>query len=141
MKPVYFVLAALVVLLILIVVFRNKITALFSKKDTVTPPVPSGTGSGSAATPATTGLDYDLLLKIGMSGPEVKELQRVIGVTQDGAFGPQTEAAVVQLFISKTGSSKKEITLNQAYLLTGQSENSSGTFFDTYYNLIHVLGF
>lgn len=34
------------------------------------------------------------LLKIGSTGDEVKKLQKALGITADGVYGPQTEAAV-----------------------------------------------
>ena len=33
---------------------------------------------------------------VGSKGDKVKEIQRVVGVTQDGVYGPQTERAVIQ---------------------------------------------
>jgi peptidoglycan hydrolase-like protein with peptidoglycan-binding domain len=36
----------------------------------------------------------DVLLFRGSEGPQVAHLQRQLGVTVDGDFGPQTEAAV-----------------------------------------------
>lgn len=35
------------------------------------------------------------MLRQGMSGPDVKDLQRLLGVTVDGSFGPRTRGAVV----------------------------------------------
>lgn len=34
--------------------------------------------------------------RVGSTGDKVKEIQRIVGVPQDGVFGPQTEAAVRQ---------------------------------------------
>lgn len=42
-------------------------------------------------------LDRNLVLKQGVRGNEVKELQRLLGVAQDGIFGPITENALMQL--------------------------------------------
>jgi hypothetical protein len=55
-------------------------------------------------------LDKDLILKRGMQGYEVKELQRLLGLSksdQDGVFGGGTETAL----LNKKG--VKSITLNQ----------------------------
>jgi N-acetyl-anhydromuramyl-L-alanine amidase AmpD len=56
-----------------------------------------GTESGTAPTPrppVPVGVYADVLLFRGSQGPQVAELQRQLGVTVDGDFGPQTEAAV-----------------------------------------------
>lgn len=47
--------------------------------------------------PITAVLDRNLLLKQGVRGNEVKELQRLLGVSQDGIFGPITESTLFQL--------------------------------------------
>ena len=51
-------------------------------------------------------LNKALVLKKGSSGNEVRELQRLLGIAQDGSFGPNTEAALLK----KKG--VKEISLN-----------------------------
>lgn len=56
---------------------------------------------------ATVVLNADLLLKRGMQGYEVKELQRLLNVTADGIFGPMTENALY----NRKG--VRQITLNQ----------------------------
>jgi murein L,D-transpeptidase YcbB/YkuD len=56
-----------------------------------------GTEPGTAPTPrppVPVGVYADVLLFRGSQGPRVAELQRQLGVTVDGDFGPQTEAAV-----------------------------------------------
>lgn len=47
-----------------------------------------------AAKPATGGFRPSQVLNDGDRGAEVKELQRRLGITADGVFGPKTEAAV-----------------------------------------------
>jgi N-acetyl-anhydromuramyl-L-alanine amidase AmpD len=56
-----------------------------------------GTEPGTAPTPrppVPVGVYADVLIFRGSQGPQVAELQRQLGVTVDGDFGPQTEAAV-----------------------------------------------
>lgn len=56
-----------------------------------------GTESGTAPTPrppVPVGEYADVLLFRGVEGPQVAQLQRQLGVTVDGDFGPETEAAV-----------------------------------------------
>ena len=56
-----------------------------------------GTEAGTAPTPrppVPVGLYADVLLFRGSQGPQVAVLQRQLGVTVDGDFGPETEAAV-----------------------------------------------
>lgn len=60
----------------------------------------------STPKPAIT-LNKTLVLKKGSKGNEVRELQKLLGVTADGDFGANTEAALV----AKKG--VKEISLNQ----------------------------
>jgi peptidoglycan hydrolase-like protein with peptidoglycan-binding domain len=40
---------------------------------------------------------YSTVLRTGSTGPAVVVLQRALGIAADGAFGPQTEAAVKAL--------------------------------------------
>ena len=56
-----------------------------------------GAQTGTAPTPrppVPVGVYADVLLFRGSEGPQVAQLQRQLGVTVDGDFGPQTEAAV-----------------------------------------------
>ncbi|GFG55519.1 N-acetylmuramoyl-L-alanine amidase [Mycolicibacterium agri] len=56
-----------------------------------------GAGRGTAPTPrppVPVGLYADVLLFRGSEGPQVVQLQRQLGITDDGIFGPETEAAV-----------------------------------------------
>ena len=38
-----------------------------------------------------------MVLKKGSNGPEVEELQRLLGIRVDGDFGPATELAVMKI--------------------------------------------
>lgn len=66
----------------------------------------SGGGSSSNSTPTPTpapapSLNISSTLKKGSKGSEVAALQKALGITADGIFGPQTEAAVKQYQASK----------------------------------------
>jgi len=63
------------------------------------------TPTGATVTQTVT-INKDLWLKKGIKGAEVKELQKLLGVTADGDFGNNTEAALLK----RKGT--KEITLN-----------------------------
>ncbi len=54
------------------------------------------------------GLDKEKILKCGSYSMEVTLLQNVLGITEDGKFGPNTEAAVFQKY------GVKEISLRGA---------------------------
>ena len=41
------------------------------------------------------------MLKIGSKGPDVKTLQRKLGISADGVFGPMTEKAVERFQLDK----------------------------------------
>lgn len=51
-------------------------------------------GAGGALASPTGGGEVGGLLKNGSSGPTVVQLQKKLGISADGAFGPQTERAV-----------------------------------------------
>ncbi|MXN90144.1 hypothetical protein GR160_02810 [Flavobacterium sp. Sd200] len=65
-------------------------------------------------------LNNSLLLKKGSTGNEVKQLQTLLGVTADGIFGSQTEAAL------KAKKGVTQITL-AAYRTTADINNSALT--------------
>lgn len=95
----YIIITIVVVLIILLIFFQDKIKALFTKSK---PSQPLTTPQQEQQ------LDYNKLLKKGVyNSAEVKKLQELLGVENDGDFGPITEAA---LFNRK---GVKEITLNQ----------------------------
>lgn len=81
------------------------------KPNTPTPTPSNTSGNSTSYTPpapaAPVALNKNLVLRIGSKGNEVKELQKLLGITADGIFGSQTQAAL----ISKKGVS--EITLTK----------------------------
>lgn len=97
----YITVALLLLVVVLVVAYRQKLTALFS-------PAPATIPQPVAALPQTNQytINRDLILKRGSTGPEVKILQGLLGVTTDGIFGPVTE---YQLQEQKCAT---EITLN-----------------------------
>lgn len=64
--------------------------------------------------------NYNLLLKIGRRGVEVAALQKLLTITADGVFGPQTESA---LFFRK---GVKQITLTSFMSTPDQNSNPYG---------------
>lgn len=64
-------------------------------------------------------LDGNKVLKIGVNGIETKELQRLLGITQDGVFGNQTQSV---LFNKKA---VNQITLNKWITTPNNSQNQS----------------
>ncbi|MGQ2982129.1 peptidoglycan-binding domain-containing protein [Flavobacterium sp.] len=67
--------------------------------------------------PVAISLNKNLLLKNGSKGSEVKELQKLLGISADGVFGAQTEAALY----AKKG--VKQITLNEYANVAGVNQN------------------
>lgn len=59
-------------------------------------PVPSPAPTNGGTTVTIT-LDRNKILKRGVNGLETKELQKLLGVTADGIFAAQTEAALVAI--------------------------------------------
>lgn len=53
---------------------------------------PAPTSTQSTSTPSSSFTDY---VRRGDQGVIVKQIQQIVGVTQDGAFGPETEAGVI----------------------------------------------
>jgi len=71
------------------------------------------------ASPSSQGgtLNRDLVLKRGSTGNEVRELQRLLGITADGIFGPQTEAKLKAVkFVT-------QVSLNKFATLPGKNPN------------------
>lgn len=69
---------------------------LFTKKDknTSLPTENEEPQTPGPTQPQITPLNYNLLLKNGSRGNEVKELQRLLKITTDGIFGNQTETSL-----------------------------------------------
>ena len=68
--------------------------------------------------PAPVVLDGNKLLKKGINGAETKKLQTLLGISSDGIFGSQTEAAL----LAKKG--VVQTTLNQFATLPNINQNS-----------------
>ena len=86
-----------VVVIVLVIVYWKNLAALFTKKTAPTTPVNTNTGTTTGTNtpaPTTPTLDYDKVLKNGVTGPEVQLLQRFLYITADGIFGPATETAL-----------------------------------------------
>lgn len=96
----YITLGILLLIVILLVAFRKKLTALFTKGEvsSLTPAqqaaaVQTAANNAQTQQPGIT-INRDKYLYKGVTAPEVKLLQDLLGVTSDGIFGPQTEAAL-----------------------------------------------
>lgn len=95
MNSKYITIGILVLIVVLLVAFRNKLTTLFSKsKAAVNTPVVVTTNQNLPPVNPVPSLNRDLILKKGVRGPEVKYLQHLLGITEDGIFGPVTEGAL-----------------------------------------------
>lgn len=100
----YYIIIAFVVVIILLIVFRTQLQALVTGKPATpaaTPPAkatpPATVATSSTVAPAAPGLNMNLLLSYGSSGPEVSQLQTWLGVTPiDGQFGPDTQNTLYQ---------------------------------------------
>jgi peptidoglycan hydrolase-like protein with peptidoglycan-binding domain len=71
-----------------------------------------------------------------MHGPDVKAVQRIVGVTVDGKYGPQTQAAVITFQyrhgLDTTGVVDSDTweALQQSASALAQVENTIGNYFD-----------
>ena len=99
MKPYikYIIVLVIVAIVVAVILFQDKIKSWFTKKPAAVQTDNaagggSGSGSGGSSTPQ---LDKNKLLKFGSNGAEVRQLQKWLGVTADGIFGAQTEAALL----------------------------------------------
>lgn len=72
-------------------------------------------------------LTSNLVLREGSRGEAVKAVQAAVGVTQDGAFGPQTRSAVVSFQSSKGISADGIVGPHTWTVLVGGSVTCSGT--------------
>lgn len=88
----YTIIAVILIIIILLIVFWDKLKAAIAKKTATIPPSQTNASGSDGAAP----LDYNKILKRGDRGEEVKLLQRWLGVTADGIFGPITESALLQ---------------------------------------------
>lgn len=93
MNKNYIIVFLLAVVVILLVYYRKKLAVLFSKAKAQTAPAPAQPANNQPA--PLTSLDRNKELKLGVTGPEVKYLQHLLGITEDGIFGPITEAALM----------------------------------------------
>lgn len=91
MKKQHYIAIAIIILIILLIWQRKRIAELFKKKTATVPPS-GNSGGGNGISGA---LDYNKMLKQGITGDEVKLLQSWLGVTMDGIFGPQTAQALL----------------------------------------------
>lgn len=104
----YLIVGAVVIVIILVIIFQDKIKALFAQNTNTAQATQGGSAAGaSGAAAVATTLNYDKLLKKGSTGAEVKKLQEWLQVKADGKFGPITENAL------QANKCVKEITLGQ----------------------------
>jgi hypothetical protein len=126
----YLTVGILLVVIVLVIVFREKLTALFSPKTPATPQPTPGTGA-----PAPAALNLTLLLKKGSTGEEVKVLQGYLGVTADGQFGPITENALLakkgirEVTLANYNQLPDAITIDEDGTDAGYSSNPLTWFF------------
>ncbi len=103
--------------LALMLVFSSVAPAVFAE-DEIVPPIRQQSGGGLLAELQNQKLKaeaeakakaaqqpvkvlFTMTLKKGSMGVEVIELQKVLGITADGKFGPKTQTALVQFQVSK----------------------------------------
>ena len=117
----YIIVAVIIVLVIMAIVFQDKIKGWFTKKPAAVQ-IDNAAGSGSGAgNGGAAALNYNKLLKFGSTGAEVRELQKWLGITADGIFGAQTEAAL----LARKG--VEEITLSQFQIALDTNDNFAGS--------------
>ncbi|MCW5907309.1 MAG: hypothetical protein KIS94_05585 [Chitinophagales bacterium] len=100
-NTMYWVAAAVLLLVIILLLM------FWKKNQSPKPPSGNNTESNGTVFDNTQNLDFNRILRKGVTGNEVKLLQAWLGVSIDGIFGPVTEAAL----LAKKGVA--EITLNQ----------------------------
>lgn len=94
-------------------------TETFPVPETTPTPTPTPTQNNTHSIPAPVpALNKNLVLAQGSRGQEVVQLQKLLGITADGVFGPNTEAALK----AKKGVIK--ITLNQFATAANVNNNS-----------------
>lgn len=100
----YITIGIILIAIVLLIVYRNKLTGLFPSS--APPATPAATGTTTTTTPPVLNMDLDL--HTGSTGPEVRQLQTWLGgITVDGQFGPKTKAALL------TAKCVDHTTLNQ----------------------------
>lgn len=158
----YFIIVGFVVIIILLIVFRTQLQALVTGKPVVAPATPAkpgattitapNTAATTAATsvvisPAAPGLNMDLMLANGSSGPEVQQLQTWLGITPvDGQFGPNTQDILNQATGQNSITLNQFVTLMQSYVTasnnTPDASSSTGVLGNignwVYTNLIRL---
>lgn len=88
----YVIVAVILIIIIAIVLFWDKFKEFFKAAPGNTTIINTGGGGVSGTAP----LNMDLMLKQGVTGLEVKQLQTWLGINADGVFGPVTETALYQ---------------------------------------------
>lgn len=88
----FIVIAVIVIAAILIYVFRCKLFPALAScvpdPNLTNTPIPPGS-------PTPKWVPETFPLNVGMYGPKIKALQTVLGISADGKFGPQTNAAII----------------------------------------------
>ena len=85
-------------------------------------PAPETSGSTTSSSPSSTNL---FPLKKGSKNDKVKDLQRLLGVSVDGIFGSQTEAALKSFSGKTTVDSQSELDALTAKKATQQNQTAS----------------
>lgn len=135
----YLTIGILVFIVVLLVIYRNKLTLYFSG-NAAAAQAPAGAPIITAATPAAVTINRDRILKRGITGEEVRLLQLLLGVTADGIFGPVTEAALEEqkCDIQTTLNSFPDQTCEIADVDdAGGGDWSSGTVISTFLNVFN----
>lgn len=118
-----------IIIFLAIVLLAFLIYRFMPAKTDTSKTTPTAPGAPAAPVNVST-LDNNKLLKRGMSGAEVTQLQKMLkekgqSVTVDGQFGPQTEAALLAV------SGKTQITLAEMATVTSTGTTSGGGLFGT----------
>lgn len=124
----YILIAAIVVIIVLLVAFRNKLQAMVAGNLSGNQePDNSGSGTTKPKTTATAELDYLKLLQRGSKGAEVERLQKIVGAAQDGIFGPKTEEALKAYTKAVYGKAYDMITLKDLELIAAGKDPTNAS--------------